>query len=264
MLIARINLGLGITSGELGQKSNSLAAEGIPNSKGTAHRHFVRQAFLKDRMAYVRRIVGLVTCAGERGAAVVQLPATSVLVDSCIGIEAYASAFPANCFVVAGLLDMSELGHKGDTREGAVVLQGGGVLSSFPTDHHAMSARAGELGGRRTIVAISSTIKEIRTNPSLCLMSEVGSGRRLLVLDLGHEQYLGRYKKTLTSVHQHLTRKWQVEAVVILAQWRFAGNSAKDPWLIASTELHATRVHDLDEPGHRSGDELDLVTLADW
>lgn len=264
MLIARINLDLGVSKGELEKEAKKLERKGIKPGKGTAHRHFVRDAYRSDRAKYVERICRLVSQAAVAGAAIVQLPAAALLVNGRgVTLQEYASNFPAKSIVVAGLLNVARLGYKGDNREGSVVLKNGKALSSFLTNHNVMSACAGHLGKIPAIVAVSSTIRDVRTDRSEWFKN-TSADHRLLVLDLGHEQYTGRYKKTLMSVYAHLRDRWAMKPAVILTQWRYAKSSARDNWLVGGRGMSCRRLDQTKNALVRFKDEIDLIELRGW
>lgn len=269
MLMARINLGLEVTKTCLMDMAERIKLErkDIEDPKGTAHRHFVRKTFRRDRCGYKQRIIRLVERAANARARMIQLPAISLLVDDHVTLADYCRAFPAKPFVVAGLYDATKRGYKTDTREGSVVLENGAVLKSFPTDCHKMWASPGKLGQVCTIVAVSSTVKHVRTDTHRPYRSDwfgsETSADRVLVLDLGHEQYSGRYKKTLVSVHRHIRESWGSKSVVVLAQWRYFRSSGTDPWLVPE----GIRTKRLDPQEDHAGpyhDEIDLITLPVW
>jgi hypothetical protein len=263
MMIARINLDLSVTETELHKEARKIERRGIEPGKGTAHRHFVREAYRADRPAYIARICHLVSEAVEAGAEIVQLPAASLLIHGreCL-LEDYARNFPTKSIVVGGLLNAARLGYKGDKREGSVVIINKTVSMSFPTNQSVMSACFGQLGKIPAVVAISSTVRDVRTHSRVWFKNDIGSNHYVLVLDLGHEQYKGRYKKTLVSVYNHLKDQLGMKPAVVLSQWRYANCSARDNWILGGKRVVCHRLNSkLNSTAHFQ-DEIDLITLT--
>ena len=253
--VARINLDMGLSVGDLRAK-----AEHRGTSKGTAHRKVVRDSF--RRGGHVERIGRLVDQAVESGADIVVLPATSILVDGTVTLGEYQRRLKVAPFVVAGLLDAGTLGEKGDDREGALVIGYGRKLQSLepPTDE--MAAVGGHLGDLPAIVAVSSTVRDVRRGGddyASWIGRKSARDTRLLILDLGHEQYTGRYVSTLRAVRDHVVRDWDVTPAVILAQWRGSGYVGTCPWFFSPHGTTWERLPAL--PGAEFADEVDLIDV---
>jgi len=83
------------------------------------------------------------------------------------------------------------------------------------------------LGTKRLILAISSSVKNVERYPDIyrSLFRAPASQSSLLVLDMGHDQYGGRYQRRLTSVTSFISTAGSKRNHLLLSSWRWRGSS---------------------------------------
>ena len=260
--VARVNLITGVSKSSVLQTARSERFARLGGrAKGTAHRSLVRDAFLQGRAQYLERIGSLVDHAVQQGADIVVLPATSLLTDDRLTMADYGRRLAAAPFLLAGRLDATSLGHKDDQLEGSIALRNGIEVPTLSLPADRMAALGGLLGTLPAIVAVSSTVRNVRTSGrsyASWVSSRERADVRLLICDLGHEQYSGRYLSTLQAVQRHASAVWRVKSVVVLAQWRYLAGARRTDW-VAPDAMTVERLPAVPAAVH--ADEVDLITI---
>jgi hypothetical protein len=258
MWIARINLDLGISRSDFNVIAKKFKRLGVDEYKGTTHRYLVREMYMNDCHKYLDRIICMVSQAVNLGAQIVQLPATSIIVsDKKLCLQDYVSNFPSKSCVVAGFINATRLGTKGDDREGSVAITNKKVYGSF----YNMSACVGYIGDIPTVTAVSSTVKNICKYKNDWIRYYASKNKHILVFDLGHEQYTGRYKSSLYFVHKYLKKHYKINPIVILSQWRYTKNAGAYNWIVSGKKLNCIRLNESIGALKNIKDEIDLIKI---
>lgn len=243
--VARAILNMGVTPSEFKARDTL---------RWAAHRKVVTDQFRRDPAAYDRRLVRLAERAAEEGAAILLLPACALVHDgrrSPIVDEAMAQ-LPC---VATGCLEL----QRGADREYAEVRSRGVVLHAFDNTHaHWLTA-----AGLNLFVAISSTIKQVGHDGMVRSQRHAPDpARPALALDMGHDQYKGRYVRLLDGVRRrasglHGGRR----AAAILSYWKYRDTEPVSPWWKPEEEwISSSRIHVPWRDGE-PGDLLDVVDL---
>ena len=213
-----------------------------------------RAQFTPDPRAYRDRLVRLIERAREAGAEVVVLPAGAfILAKKATPLSAYA--VPDVPLVVAGGSD--------DNGEFAVVMRHGVAGERFDAQRvHWLDA------GRFTVLtAISSTIGKLirderRVEPIPSKLAPPDPNKPILLLDVGHNQYGGRYyARTLRCVARDAPPSGQ-PAALVLSSWMWASKGIKCSWCQPEDRVTVRTLTGPDERDRLDLIDVDLISAA--
>ena len=93
-------------------------------------------------------------------------------------------------------------------------------------------------------LAISSTVAKVRGT------SETPpDATGIVVLDLGHHQYNGRYMMALRGVKEDLRKRLALPSAVLLSFWRFREGGVASDWAAGSSRLRFERIEVVNDSG---------------
>jgi hypothetical protein len=227
-----------------------------PGERGPweAHEEALLAAFNADPQAYLERLVALAEQAKALQAELIIFPACTFYHQPSFPLARYIEAMPAGLHVLSGTL-----GQDGPHRcgEGITLLRDGQEV----LHHDSGVCWASVCPGWSLMSAESSTITEAREDritPSNAHPPREGSP--LLLVDMGHHQYSGRYTRTLTSVTQHVARRFGVPALTTLSYWKYRHTWPKAAWTFPIGSTFQRERHTLAWGGLT--DLLDLLDVS--
>lgn len=214
MNIARSILDLGIKRKELKESDNL----------GKKLRNVIIENYQNDRQKYKARLSKMIEKASKNNVDIMILPALSFVCSKGEKAADYLNMCKNIPWVIAGKLEIRE----GRSKETCVIIEEGEAIQEI-NDSTALGIN---LNGIDSRVAISSTIKEIRDGS--VEISEIKPCKKnpdyIFAFDIGHEQYTGRYKRTLKSIVKVLDREAVSGAAIILTYWKYIHASSYYYW----------------------------------
>lgn len=192
--------------------------------------------------------------AAEEGAAILLLPACALVHDGRRSPSVDEAMAQLPC-VATGCLELK----RGADREYAEARSRGVVLHAFDNTH-AHWLRAARLN---LFVAISSTIKQVGHNGMVRSQRHAPDpARPALALDMGHDQYKGRYVRLLDGVRRrasglHSGRR----AAAILSYWKYRDTEPVSPWWKPEEEWISSQRRHVSWREGGPGDLLDIIDL---
>jgi hypothetical protein len=175
--------------------------------------HQLRARYRENPEPYRRRIRRIAETAIEEGADWLVLPACGLIHLKEEGLTPYLDVLEEFSWVSSGAMSIPG-------GEWAMVMREGEVVEWFDDS----KPWALQMDSARVLTAISSTIGKYRDG-TFDEVEEypVGSEGRRIAVDMGHQQYTGRYVKTMRSVKRHLARDGEPDPLFILAYWHYSG-----------------------------------------
>lgn len=236
--VARVFLNLGVTMTDLKRAAPK------------KHDAFaVRQAelFGANPAGYLDRVVSLLRRATASGADVVVLPARA-LIHGSEGVTLSSYGLDAVPLLVAG--------EAVNGAWKAIVVRQGVVTERFDDQAvHWVDA------GRFTILAaISSTVKGLHEGqePVRSKVNPPAGGKPVLVIDLGHHGYNGRYfGQTLRCAAVAAGKAASAPSAAVLASWIYATTRPKCPWAQPPERVRSL----VRLSGEAEGDVLELLDI---
>lgn len=225
-----------------------------PGERGPweAHEEALISAFNADPEAYLGRLVALAERAKALQAELVIFPACAFYHQPTFPLARYIEAMPAGLHVLSGTLGQDGPHRRGEgitlLRDGQELLHhdGGVCWSSITPAWSLMSAE-------------SSTITEAREDRLTASPEHPPrAGVPVLLVDMGHHQYSGRYTRTLTSVTQHVARRFGVPALTALSYWKYRQTWPGSSWVFPVQSAFQHTRHTLPW-----GDLMDLLDLIE-
>ena len=202
ILASRAVFGLGASKTELDEASDGRLWD--------AAYQRLRDSYESWPATYRARVEAVAKAALDEGADWLILPACALIYREEEGLESYRYLFEKFSCVFAGPMRIPG-------GEGAVVVQDGEVTRQFD-DSKPLALQRNDIP---LLTAISSTIGKYRDGE----FDEVGedyseeSDRRHVAVDLGHNQYSGRYTRTLKSMQRHMHQT--PDPLILLAYWHY-------------------------------------------
>lgn len=231
MKIARVFLNL--------QESKSQIDDG---DKWNNHRKSIRKLYEINPSGYISRIRDIVDTCIEEKIELLILPACTLYYSNAGELKKYLHLFKNVPLVHTGVL--YDKFHSHD--ESANIIINGEVIHVFNNENIHLS----NYKDVNFISAISSTIKktkELKENTSL-------SRKPVIIVDMGHHQYNGRYMRTLKSVSQHIKNKFNIIPFTVLSFWKFNNASLKADWFVSGKKLGFKRIT-------RNNDFIDILDV---
>ena len=251
--LARVVMDIGVSEGqakELGASYDRPAWNGSFEA--------IRNAHNADPQAYRDRIFRMADEARRRGADGLMLPACTLFYGSDEELGTYLKRFESLPWVISGLWGSGAgpFERFGEGEQAAVIRQGK-VLHRFD-GHFPWNVK---MGPWNLYAAISSTIGAVRI-PETKTSHEHPPERQkpVLVLDMGHNQYKGRYKKTLTSVQRYLKKTDSQPVTVVLAFWHYRNSASNYRWIVDEEQMIGFERIKLNHHGVQ--DWLDIIDLS--
>ena len=203
--------------------------------KWEAQKSILRERFEMSPESYFERIKNILIAAEKEKVDIIFFPADALLLDSEHPLEKYQTLIRAFPFVVSGVLDFDQIDYswkdknRGETLKifisGSMVYECG--LDEVPWF---------QAGDYSIMAAISSTIKKIKKDKYKALDKfPPNISSPIVVLDVGHHQYNGRYTRTMWSVHNHLTKKFG-KGIVIVSYWKYLKSMGQSNWIEPKTD----------------------------
>ncbi len=207
--IARIVLDIGVSKSKLKETGDPW----------TEHRNLISSKFSDNAPKYKSRIQRLLEKCIQENANVVIFPARTMIYRNKRELDFYLKISKEIPWVTSGSLKI-EQGSNKYINEYAEVLHFGKPVEKFNIESNI--ALWMQMDSFSSMIAISSTIDEIRkgkTRKSKILSPN--SNSHVLVFDLGHHQYNGRYTRTMKSVLKSIETKSGKKKAIILAYWKY-------------------------------------------
>jgi hypothetical protein len=223
-------------------------------------RSMARSLFLKkllaeydnDKGGYRARVKALLGKAVSCGADVVAFPACAFIYQTPAELRGYMYGSSKLPLVAAGALD-----RRSKSREHIVAFD---RARRLPTPDYGPYVFDFQFG--RCAFAISSSVKKLVDVPADCAgWTGESSTKPLLVLDMGHQQYPGRYSFfTLPRVQEHAAPTSK-KTFVVLAWWRWSGGNPTGRW--ASPSQPEWLPEGKDRLREKHGDNEDFIDFFD-
>jgi hypothetical protein len=212
---------------------NLLASNQERKEKGAkynAQKLILRERFRISPEAYFERIKNILVAAENEKVDLVFFPADAFLLDSGYPLEKYQDLIKLFPFVVSGALNFKNIDYDWIKKDR------GETLNIFVSGSLAHKCGLKEVlwfqaGDYSIMTAISSTIRKIKKDEYKALDSNPPNlSSPVIVLDVGHHQYSGRYTRTMMSVHKHLNKKFG-KSIVIVSYWKYLKSISKSNWI---------------------------------
>ena len=119
------------------------------------------------------------------------------------------------------------------------------------------------LGKRPAIAAISSSVGYVREAPLVFASAAIEATRKapLLIFDMGHDQYGGRYRKTLTTTVAAMRQIGAKRVFLALSFWRWKNSASKASWALDNEKGAPYHRHEVTDKHSGRVDYLDLFTV---
>jgi hypothetical protein len=223
--------------------------------KWDAHGEAVWEAISRDSTAYLDRLSAIASQALSLKADAIVFPACTFWHTRELPLKAFLSAMPRGLTVFAGTN-----GTHGDelSGEGVVVYRDGETL-----ERHIGGVRYFGLKGLAFMTAVSSTIALARDKVDQIVESSEHppkDGAPVILVDMGHHQYTGRYMLTLRSVAKAVSRRIGVPAVALLSYWKYRWTDPWSSWVTKNDWEWRAKRHRV---GIDGGDMVDLIDLVE-
>ena len=187
-------------------------------------RNVIIENYQKDRQKYKDRLNKMIQKARKNNVDIMIMPALSFIHSSNEKATDYFNMCKNIPWVISGKLEIRE----GRSRETCVIIEKGNVVEEIDES----TALGTLLNGIDSRIAISSTIKKIRD--ASIEVSEINPCQDepdyIFAFDIGHEQYTGRYKRTLKSIGKELNKEAVNGAAIFLSYWKYIHASTYYYW----------------------------------
>lgn len=211
-----------------------------------------RASFEADPAARVMRFARIASLASAGGAGVLALPACSLMLSPEAPIEHWGDALADVPHVIAGAFSSQRGEFIAHFERGELVEE----IDAYPP-------WLMQVGSTQVMTTISSTIQCVYEGDfGMSVARPPVEGSPIIVLDLGHNQYNGRYGKTLRKVCRVLEATLVAPTVFLLGYWHYRSGSRYYNWVEprASSWIGSSTRH---SPDAVSGadDWLDFVDI---
>ncbi len=200
--------------------------------------------YRKSRRRYRARVKALLSKAVSCGADVVVFPACALIYETPAELLEYTQGISGFTLLAAGALDL----RSKKWPEHIVAFEGARRLPTIDKGPYAFDLAFG-----RCALAISSSVGKLAEERWVV----ESPAKPLLVLDMGHQQYTGRYLFTLSRV-QKLAAPRSRKRFVVLAWWRWSGGSSTGRWAFPSRPAWSPEGGRLEE---KDGDFIDFFDV---
>jgi len=197
--------------------------------KWKAHKDWVAKEFLGNRKAYFDRLSKIIERAKDEGVELLVFPACAMIRHNTSHARRYRTLFRGISCVAGGVLSVTTRRGMQRYRESAGIWIEGRQALKLNSD----AARGVSLPRVHILAAISSTIGQV-ADPKmghLEALTGLADSKRVLVMDMGHHQYSGRYLRTLRRVWMRVRDASHKRTVVVLAFWKYLGTKSETRWM---------------------------------
>jgi len=187
-------------------------------------RNVIIENYQKDRQKYKDRLNKMIQKARKNNVDIMIMPALSFIHSSNEKAADYFNMCKNIPWVISGKLEIRE----GRSRETCVIIKKGNVVEEID-ESTVLGTSLNDIDSR---IAISSTIKKIRD--ASIEVSDINPFQDdpdfIFAFDIGHEQYTGRYKRTLKSIVKVLDKEAVNGAAIFLTYWKYIHASTYYYW----------------------------------
>jgi hypothetical protein len=208
------------------------------------HRISLRNTFNKNSAAYIGRIKDIVSICIDEKIEMLILPACTLFYTNIEDYEKYLKLFTNIPIVYTGVLQQSTKSYK----ETANMICNGKVISDFDIQN----IHIDNYKNYYFISAISSTIKEI--NELSSEDTSIPKKNNVVIVDMGHHQYNGRYMRTLNSVTRHIKNEYNIVPFTALSFWKFKNAAINADWFVSEKNIGFKRLI-------RNNDFIDIMVI---
>jgi hypothetical protein len=213
--IARIVMDIGLRKADV-----AALAPDEPRPEWTGSFKAIRNRQAREPDSYAIRISRLASAAVARDADYVLFPACAFVYQSEAELACYLEACKDLPYVITGSFSLT-------TGEEALIIRHGEIIHRFETQRPVKM----KLGDATVYAAISSTIGLVRSGETRSLDDTTQTPTSpVFIFDHGHNQYNGRYVKTLKSVQKFIARQDGTEPLFVLSFWHYAGATSGYWW----------------------------------
>jgi len=199
-------------------------------SRRTFRDHILGREVGSNGEAHFKRVSNVVQKAVSAGASVVVLPAYSLL-DGVSGLSLKEwGRLPRRLgldFLIGGTI-----APRACVPEVPDLWQEEGLFVASKSNHLVPALQYGPLplsfGGSFGITAISSSVVRVRQFPEIfrAVAQRGNPNTPLLIFDMGHNQYGGRYKRRLSSVIAATRFLGSDQTFLLVSSWRWRGSAS--------------------------------------
>ncbi|SDL52803.1 hypothetical protein [Halarsenatibacter silvermanii] len=244
--VARSILDLGIRKKELKENDNL----------GKKLRNVLIENYKNDKQKYKDRLNKMIEKASQINVDIMILPALSFIHSSNEKAADYLDMCKKIPWVISGKLEIRE----GRSRETCVIIENGNMAEEIDD----ATALGVSLNGIDSRIAVSSTIKKIRD--ASIEVSEINPCQDepdyIYAFNIGHQQYTGRYRRTLKSITRELNKEAEKGAAVFLSYWKYIHASTYYHWLenLGNLDAGVNREH-IEVENSAKKDYFDIIKV---
>jgi len=198
------------------------------------HKKSIFQEFKNSRKNYFSRIESIINKCQQKKCDIIIFPACTFIYKTQKDLHDYLSICQDSNCVVSGFYKISK-----NEFEDSKIIKNGNIIDSVD------STRAIKFShNKQTILmAISSTIKEIKIDNIKESESIENYYKNCLIFDLGHHQYKGRYMLTLKNIFNTVNNNSYNCNGLFLSFWKFNNGKINSNWFISDKELTCNRIN---------------------
>jgi hypothetical protein len=195
------------------------------------HRLAIAKTFRYNPAGYKARVKNLLEVASANECQMAILPACAIITSSEADLAHYRGSASIVPWVASGVL-ASAAGKQ--HQETACLLRSGRPVLQFDSSRPVQA----QVDKAWAFLAISSTVAKIKSTTE----TPPATTTSVVVLDLGHHQYNGRYMMTLRSVKADLEKRFALPPTVLLSFWRFREGKVASAWAAGNSRLRFKRI----------------------
>jgi hypothetical protein len=213
------------------------------------HKKSIFQEFETNRKGYFYRIESIVNICQQNRCEIIIFPACTFIYKTPKDLNDYLNICQDSNCVVSGFYKVSK-----NDFEDSKIIKNGKIIDSVD----ATMAMKFSHNKHTILMAISSTIKEIKFDNIKESESLEINYKNCLIFDLGHHQYKGRYILTLKSVFNTVNNSPYNCNGLFLSFWKFNNGKINSDWFISAKNLTYNRINNNHE---KHVDFIDIINV---